>query len=85
MSAAPVRAVRLQLDLQGDTPADVVNALEELARRVYGGELSAHGVSGGYHSGYIYSYDAATTPTHDDYVAAITAWAQRALKTDQGK
>lgn len=73
MSEAPQRAVTLKLDLQADTPAALIRALENIACQIERGELST-GCSGGYESGYTYEYHEANGPSHDEYVKQLQTY-----------
>ena len=76
----PVRACRLVLDLQADTRADLVNALENIATMIDRRELTT-GCSGGYSSGYTYDYAENERPTHAEYHQQLRAYmAHRAAK-----
>lgn len=69
----PRRACVLQLELQADTPEEIEIALRDIGLRVLMGEITT-GVSGGYSSGYIYSYEKRDGPSHDEYVQQLNSW-----------
>lgn len=73
MSEAPRRAVSLKLDLQADSPAALIRALENIAIQIERHELTT-GCSGGYDSGYTYEYCEAAGPSHDEYVRQLQQW-----------
>lgn len=69
----PHRACRLVLDLGADTRNDMVSALENIARQLDRGEMTT-GVSGGYDSGYSYTYTEAEHPTHAEYIEQLNVY-----------
>lgn len=79
----PVRACRLVLDIQADTPDEMAQALESIGQQIMRGELST-GVSGGVSSGYQYSYTQNDGPTHDEYIALNKAYVDQLRKEVNG-
>lgn len=75
----PERAVRLTLDLQADNREAVLGALRHIGFLILSGRMST-GVSGGYDSGYTYTYKESDTPTHDEYATQLEQYLQH-LKT----
>ena len=73
MSSAPNRACILKIEIQADTRAEMVRALETIATSIDRGEMS-RGCSGGPSSGWIHEYTEAEHPTHDEYVAELRAY-----------
>ena len=72
-SSAPNRACILNIEIQADTRADMVHALETIAIAIDRGEMT-RGCSGGPSSGWTYEYTEAERPTHDEYVAELRAY-----------
>jgi hypothetical protein len=69
----PHRAVRLDLSLEADNRAALIAALENIERLIAAGEMT-RGCSGGYDSGYTYTYLERDRPTHDEYAAQLKDW-----------
>lgn len=72
-SDVPHRAVRIKLDLEADSREAIISALANIERRVAMHDLT-EGCSGGYDSGYTYTYTEAERPTHDEYAQALKDW-----------
>lgn len=75
-TAAPRRACRLVLDLEGDDRDAIIRALENIILSIDREEMNS-GASGGYDSGYTYTYTESDRPTHDEYVADLSAYLKR--------
>lgn len=73
MSEVPHRAVRLKLDLEADDRMSMIQALENIGRRIAMQELT-NGCSGGPDSGYIYTYTESEHPTAKEYREQLTDW-----------
>lgn len=69
----PVRACRLQLDIQADTRDEMVRALEGIATAIDRREMST-GCSGGVHSGWTYEYAENDGPSHEEYQLQLKAY-----------
>lgn len=78
----PVRACRLVLDIQADTPEEMANSLESIGRQILMEQLST-GVSGSPSCGYQYSYTKNDRPTHDEYVALNKAYVDQLMANRQ--
>lgn len=71
--AAPRRAVRLTMEVDADTRADLASYLINMAHKIERG-LVTRGVSGSPSSGAIYELLEDPTQTHDAYFAQVRAY-----------
>lgn len=69
----PRRACLFELTLEGDDRQAIVNSLISIATLIDRGEISS-GCSGGYDSGYVYTYKESDRPTHDEYIQALNKY-----------
>lgn len=79
-STPPKRACLLELSLGADTQNDIINALNHLIFLIRTKSLTT-GCSGGYGSGYTYTYSESEHPTHDEFVAEL----ERYLAQERGE
>lgn len=73
VSDVPRRAVILDLSLQADSREALIDALNNILRRVAMGDMT-RGCSGGYDNGYTYHYEEHEGPTHDEYAQQLKRW-----------
>ena len=74
----PHRAVILTVTIEADTRQAMVNALDGIGQQIAREELTT-GVSGGYDSGYIYSYTEKGSPSHDEYADQLSEYLTKGI------
>jgi hypothetical protein len=73
MTSPPKRAVILTAKIEADSRDEMVDALEDMARRLAMGEIT-NGCSGGPTRSSIYEYIEGEVPTHDEYFRQLHAY-----------
>ncbi len=73
--ALPKRACTMVLTIGADTRQAMAWSLRHLADEIDMGQINGpSGCSGGSESGYSYDCHFGTSPTHEEYFAAVRAW-----------
>ena len=70
MTAKPTRACVFTLELEADSLVALIDALHCVALNFERHQASCL-VSGGYSSGYTYTYKQSATPTHNEYIKQL--------------
>ena len=77
MNGAPRRRLVCVLEIGADSRDDLVQTLEDIARRIAMDDLSPRGFSAGYNSSYNYKLREDENVTHESWKAAMNELVQR--------
>jgi len=76
MIDVPHRAVTLEVKIEADSRQSMIDALDSIGQQIARGELTT-GVTGGYDSGWVYSYKESASPTHDEYSDMLSEYLKK--------